>query len=149
MSIIIRKIKSFIKIDNRTKREFIYAYFYMGIFRMYILFIPFNKLRRKMGKCKEESPKVVEDSVYMEAQRISWIIANASRFTPWESKCLVQALTAQKMLKNKEIQTTLYLGVNKDEDGKMIAHAWIRCGEYCITGGSEMKGFSVVAKFCS
>lgn len=149
MSLIIRKIKSFVKVDFKTKIDFVYAYFYTGIFRMYILFMPFNKLRKKMGKCKEESPEDLENKDYVEAQHISWIIDNASRFTPWESKCLVQALTAQKMLKNKGISSTLYLGVNKNESGEMIAHAWIRCGKYCVTGGREMKGFSVVAKFSS
>lgn len=147
ISIILRKVKTFIKIDSKTKFDFLYAYFYTGIFRMYILFVPFNKLRKKMGTSKVESEKVIDNSSYREAQHISWIIANVIRFTPWESKCLVQSLTAQKMLRRKRISSTLYLGVKKDENGKMIAHSWIRSGEYCVTGGSEMKGFAVVAKF--
>ena len=37
ISIILRKAKTFIKIDSKTKFDFLYAYFYTGIFRMYIL----------------------------------------------------------------------------------------------------------------
>ena len=52
ISIILRKAKTFIKIDSKTKFDFLYAYFYTGIFRMYILFVPFNKLRKKIGEVK-------------------------------------------------------------------------------------------------
>ena len=94
ISIILRKVKAFIKSDSKTKFDFLYAYFYTGVFRMYILFVPFNKLRKKIGTSKIESEKIIDNSSYKEAQRISCIIANVIRFTPWESKCLVQSLTA-------------------------------------------------------
>ena len=106
--IILRKTKTFIKIDSKTKFDFLYAYFYTGIFRMYILFVPFNKLRKKIGASKVESEKIIDNSSYKEAQRISWIIANVIRFTPWESKCLVQSLTAQKMLRRKDIKYFIF-----------------------------------------
>ena len=32
------------------------------------------------------------------------------------------------------------------EDGKMIAHAWLRCGLLYVTGGTG-QGYSTVAKF--
>ena len=43
ISIILRKVKAFIKSDSKTKFDFLYAYFYTGVFRMYILFVPFNR----------------------------------------------------------------------------------------------------------
>lgn len=147
LSVLTRKTKTFFKISNELKVEFLKAFFYTGFYRAFILFVPFNKLRKKIGTSKVESEKIIDNSSYKEAQHISCIIANVIRFTPWESKCLVQSLTAQKMLRRKGISSTLYLGVKKDENGKMIAHSWIRSGEYCVTGGSEMKGFAVVAKF--
>ena len=45
-----RKIKTFFKIKNQDKLAFIKAFIYMGYFRAFILFIPFNKLRKRMGK---------------------------------------------------------------------------------------------------
>ena len=63
----------------------------------------------------------------------------------WESKCLVRAMTARKLLKEAGIHSTLYLGVGKDE-GKMIAHAWLRCGQMYVTGGNG-SSYAMVAKF--
>ncbi|MGL5087632.1 MAG: lasso peptide biosynthesis B2 protein [Clostridium sp.] len=142
-----RKLITFIKIDNKTKFDFLVAYIYCGIARTYIRFMPFNKLRKKMGKSKEESSEVVGNETYKLAKRISWIVVQAAKYTPWESKCLVQALTAQRMLKRLGICTTLYLGVNKDSQNNILAHAWLRCGEYIVTGGSQKGGYVVVAKF--
>lgn len=149
LSVLNRKLITFIKIDNKIKLDFLVAYIYCGIARAYILFVPFKKLRKKMGKSKEESAEVVEKEIYRIAKRISWIVLQAARYTPWESKCLVQALTAQKMLKKLDISTTLYLGVNKDGENNMLAHAWLRCGEYIVTGGNQKDGYVVVAKFSS
>ena len=100
-----------------------------------------------MGKVKEESSEEVDINTYREARNVSEIVSIVSRHTPWESKCLVQALAAQKLLKEKEISTTLYLGVKKDKNNNMLAHAWLRCGRYYVTGGANKDGYAVVAKF--
>ena len=143
------KIKTFINMNNCDKLDIIKAFIYMGYFRAFILFIPFNKLRKRMGKIKVESPDEVEQTDYIKAKRMASIINIVAPKTPWESKCLVQALTAQKMLKKQGVSTTLYLGVKKDNNNQMIAHAWTRCGNYFVTGGSNRHGYAVVAKFAS
>ena len=82
-----------------------------------------------------------------EAERIGSIVSKASKYTFWKSLCLVQALTAQKLLGDKNIPTTIYLGVLKDKKNNIIAHAWTRCGKYFVTGGENNEMFTVVAKF--
>ena len=52
------------------------------------------------------------------------------------------------MLKSKNISTTIYLGVRK-EGNEMKAHAWLRCGEYYVTGGAIRDQYTVVAKFAN
>lgn len=148
LSALARKTKTFFTIDNKLRIEFIQAFIYTGIYRAFILFVPFNKLRKRMGKHKEESIDVESKEVYEIAKHISWIVNLISSKTPWESKCLVQALTAQKMLKKIGISTTLYLGVRKDGDS-MAAHAWLRCGEYYVTGGAIRYQYTIVAKFAN
>lgn len=147
IKIILRKCNTFIKLDNESKLGFIEAFIYTGIFRGYILFVPFNKFRNKIGNVKTESPEIVDDDDIKIAKKISFLVNKASQYTPWESKCLVKALTAQKMLKKKGISTTLYLGVKKDLQNNMLAHAWIRCGNYYVTGGINRQGYAIVAKF--
>ena len=148
LALLARKTKTFINIENRIKFEFIQAYIYSGIARAYILFIPFNKLKKRMGKQKKESMEKESSDVYKVVKRIRWSVLKAARCTPWDSKCLVQALTAQWMLKRKKISSTIYLGVRK-EGNEMKAHAWLRCGEMYVTGGEIRKDYTVVAKFAN
>ena len=148
LSVLTRKTKTFFKVSNELKVEFLVAFFYTGFYRAFILFVPFNKLRKRMGKHKEESSEKETRDVYKIASHISWVVTLISSKTPWESKCLVQALTAQRMLKSKGISTTIYLGVRKAEN-EMKAHAWLRCGEYYVTGGAIREQYTVVAKFAN
>lgn len=148
LSVLVRKTKTVFSIDNKLKLEFMQAFIYTGFYRAFILFVPFNKLRKRMGKHKEESALIEDKEVYRQASHISWVVTLIASKTPWESKCLVQALTAQRMLKSKGISTTIYLGVRKSED-EMKAHAWLRCGEYYVTGGAISDQYIVVAKFAN
>ena len=147
VKLLLRKVNTFVKMDFKSKSEFGKAFLYTGMARAFILFIPFNKLRKRIGKVKTESPDEVDKDTYITARHIAEVIRIVSSHTPWESKCLVQALTAQKMLKERGISTTLYLGVKKDSNNNMIAHAWTRCGKYYVTGGANKDGYAVVAKF--
>ena len=70
-----------------------------------------------------------------------------SRHTLWESQCLVKAIAGMKMLEKRNIESTLYLGMAKDEKGKLIAHAWLRSGAIYVSGAEVMERFTVVAKF--
>ena len=80
-------------------------------------------------------------------RRLSWAIELMSRYTPWESKCLVQAITGKLFLRQRRIENTLYLGVAKTQEESLIAHAWLRSGDDIVTGVCDSKEFTVVAKF--
>ncbi|MEQ8156756.1 MAG: lasso peptide biosynthesis B2 protein [Clostridiaceae bacterium] len=133
----------------RDKLLFFEAFILTGIARGSILFIKFNKLKKYMGNHNTESPMEVDLEVYNTTVRIRRAVLKASQCTPWESKCLVQALTVQRMLKWRNISSTIYLGVNKDKDNKMQAHAWSRVGEIIVTGGEVKDAFTQVSKFSS
>ena len=77
-------------------------------------------------------------------KQVSQAINIMSNYTFWESQCLVKAIAAMKMLERRQIESTLYLGTAKDENGKMIAHAWLRSGPFYITGAEGMEKFTVV-----
>lgn len=147
LSVLIRKIKTFLKMPLLEKSMFFEAYILSGIYRFAILAIPFKKLKKYIGAYKKESSRQIPMEQYKVARRVLGAVNMATTRTPWESKCLVRALTAQRMLKKRNIYTTLYLGVGKDINNKMLAHAWLRCGEIILTGGRERTGFKEVAKF--
>ncbi len=78
---------------------------------------------------------------------ISSAIHLMSRYTWWESRCLVKAIAGMKMLERRRIESTLYLGTGRDEKGKMVAHAWLRSGTSYISGQEEMHRYAVVGVF--
>lgn len=131
--------------DNHQKRVTLAVWCYAAIFRSAILYIPMSRLKKYLGAEGQESPEDAEPSEYKYAKLISKQVNRSANNTPWESKCLVRALTARKMLIKKGISSTLYLGVST-EDGKMIAHAWLRVGKMYVTGGNG-EGYSIVAKY--
>lgn len=138
-------ILGFIK-DNPHKLMTVQVWCYEAKFRFLIKFIPAKYLKKRFGIEGEESEGELTLDEYKYARRVSQYVNRSADNTPWESKCLVRALTAQSLLKKKKIPSTLYLGVGKDEEGKMVAHAWIRAGAMYVTGGIG-EGYAMVAKY--
>ena len=142
----VKRINKFLfKLSIKEKLLFIEAFFLTGLMRAKILKVPFNKLKKELGTYNTESADDVVLDDYKIAKIVRDVVVTISKFTPWESLCLVQAMTVQRMLKKRGISTTIYLGVNK-ENKNMVAHAWIRCGNMFVTGG-DGSGYATVAKF--
>ena len=144
---IIRWIKKLWGMERKVKWIVVQTFFLSGIVRWLLLKIPFKKLQPYLGKYNEESSENKECKEYEEAKDISRVVELVSHHTPWESKCLVQAIVAQYLLKKKRISTTLYLGVCRDENGELKAHAWLRCGQITVTGERYKPGYKEVCKF--
>jgi len=51
------------------------------------------------------------------------------------------------MLRRRRLVSTLYLGVAKDENGSLSAHAWLRCGRRILTGDSGAEQFKIISSF--
>jgi hypothetical protein len=147
LSVLTRKTRTFFSIGWCDKFILLEALFFTGVARLIIFFIPFDKYKKYIGAYKKETLLEIDLEDYKVIRKISWAIKLVSKCTPWESKCLVQALTAQKMLKRRKIGSTLYLGVNKDENNNMKAHSWLRSGQFIVTGGRYKSEFAEVARF--
>ncbi|KJS17965.1 MAG: hypothetical protein VR69_02785 [Peptococcaceae bacterium BRH_c4b] len=143
----IRRVLKFFGLSWREQWLFIEAFSLTGVVRLAILLLPFRWLAPLLGKHMRESP-VKEDVAKLEAARwFGRVVETVSRYTPWESKCLVQAIAGKIILRRRGITNTLYLGVGRDEGSGLIAHAWLRCGGTIITGGHGQKRFIIVGKF--
>lgn len=132
-------------IDNQFKQETLLSYFYSAVFRIQILLIKPKRLQKNWGEEGKESAEEETKEIYKYAASVSRIVNRICTKTSWESKCLVRALTAQKLLKRKGIHSTMYLGC-RIENGNMVAHAWLRCGRMFVTGG-DGSDYAIVDKF--
>lgn len=142
----IRRIIQFCGMSWREQLLVMEAFCLTGIVRLAILWLPFRWLALALGKHMQESPPEVNMAEALVAKRIGWGVATVSRYTPWESKCLVQGIVGKIMLRQFGIANTLYLGVNKNGEN-LVAHAWLRCGAMIITGDKGYERFKVISKF--
>lgn len=143
------KFKKFNALSSEEKKLFIEAYLILGINRAAILTLSFKRLTRSLEHSPiQKDPKPLNDKQMAIAVKIGQAIKRAAAYTPWESACLTQSLTAQKMLQKRGIPGVFYLGVIKDEESKekMKAHAWSQCGNKIITGG-DSKEFTILSVF--
>ncbi|WP_340371756.1 lasso peptide biosynthesis B2 protein [Peribacillus sp. FSL E2-0218] len=144
--IIMKKAQTFLRLDFKTKVLYIETFFHLGRAR-YLKSRSFSKVAPTLGEQMVESSfeVIAEDKEIL--ANVSRAITIMSRYTIWESQCLVKAMAAMKMLERRNIDSTLYLGTAKDENGGLIAHAWLRSGPFYITGYEVMDRFTVVSKF--
>ena len=143
-------IKKFLSSSDTEKKIFMESYLMLGIMRAAILTISFKRLTSSLKHQKEQTQITPLNHEDMQtALAIGRGIRRSAKRTPWESACLVQSLTAQRMLQKRNIPGVFYLGVGKDETGKeaMKAHAWSQCGEEIITGKNGHEMYTVLSVF--
>ena len=112
-------------------------------YRFRILYTPFASIAVKMGVQGHETGRERVMSVI--PQEVAGVVDDVCGRTIWESKCLVRALTAMNMLRRRGFSGTVYMGARM-ENGKMAAHAWLRCGDLYVTGGTGA-GYAVTGLF--
>ncbi len=145
----IRRIRSFIALSHNEKKLFIEAYLMLGIMRASILTVSFRRLTRSLQHHQNiKETQQLNEQQSKTATSIGKAITQAAAHTPWESACLAQSLTAQRMLQRRGIGGVFYLGVAKEEGvANMKAHAWSQCGGQIITGEAGCEAFRVISVF--
>ena len=120
----------------------------LGVMRASILTLSFKRITRSLAHYPgQETPPVLDPEQLTIAGAIGKAVERAAAHTLWESACLVQALTAQKMLKKRGIPGVFYLGAAKAKEGedKMQAHAWLQCDSIILTGAEGHEQYTVLS----
>lgn len=141
-----RKLHKLLFMKSEYRNLYIEAFLFLAWARI-LKALPFHRVAPSLGFHMEETPLELEPSYLPILKNISKVVNTMSRYTWWESKCLVKAIAAMKMLERRKLESTLYLGTWRDPEGKMVAHAWLRSGPLYLTGVNEMHNFTVVGKF--
>jgi len=117
--------------------------------RALALCLPFKRLAGMLGDVGTESPEQVALAHEEIAGRIGWAVASAARYVPWDGRCLTQAAAGWPMLARRSIIGTVYFGVSEAPvpPGRLVFHAWLRCGSSLVTGGDGRLRYTVLACF--
>lgn len=143
-----KSVRTFLKLPFLEKVMVFEVLFYTAKYRWLLLHRPFNSFADKLGE-QESSILEYPDKSINTIVSIRKIVYLVSRHTPWKSECLVQAFSAKRMLFHRRIPVTVYMGVLKDSNGEMKAHAWSKCGDVFVTGWRGHEDFTVTKAFYS
>jgi hypothetical protein len=149
----LKKLEKFTTLTRQQKSVFIQAWFMLAWFRAAILCVSFKRLARKLEhhRLPPQSQTLTSEQLELAAS-IGKLVATAARFTPWQSRCLVQVLVTQRLLARHNIGGQFYLGVRKgsedcSSDNGLSAHAWLQCDSEIVNGASGHEAFAVVSSF--
>ncbi|AHA06908.1 stage V sporulation protein S [Bacillus toyonensis] len=143
---IVKRLRVFLLLNMETKLLFLEAFIFLGWARV-LKSITFSKVAPSLGDYMNETSVAQIQQHEDTLKEVSEAISIMSRYTFWESQCLVKAIAGMKMLEKRDIESTLYLGTAKDNSGALIAHAWLRSGSFYVTGSEGMEKFTVVGSF--
>ena len=122
------------------------AFILLVFIKMIVIFFPIRWYSYLFGKQQSETEIFISNEYQFKIFKIAQAIVRSRKLIPWKSKCLTEAIAAKIMLQRQNLQSTLYLGVNKKGD-TMVAHAWLRCGNIYVTGRRGMNKFVVLSSF--
>lgn len=73
-------------------------------------------------------------------ERIVWSVEAASRRVP-QASCLTQAFAAALLLARNGHAVALRVGVAKNDDGSLRAHAWVESDGHTVLGDPRSEAF--------
>ncbi len=153
LNLLLKKISSLWHLPWCEKIWLTLLYPLSGVIRFTILTMRFSWLAPLLGqhhKNYQLSP-LVSQPMLQRAWRIGRIVELTSRYTPWQSKCLVQAIMVRILLGYYRIPYVMHLGtrLTKNASAPMKAHAWVKVGPWIIVGREGHQAFTIVSSFIS
>lgn len=115
---IFRYIGAFFTIPSTDKWLFLRSLILLYRYKILLGFMSFEAISTNL---KDESNSV-EDQEF--ARSVRKAIRRAGKLCFWKNLCLTQSFVAKHLLNKKNIASTGYLGVRKQED-EIFAHAWV------------------------
>ncbi|SRR6266568_1331567 len=113
----------------------------LGAIGLGLRLLPFGRLRRLLDRLSR-SGDGARPLGQLPAERVAWAIERVSRVVPGTRSCLAQALAAQVLLARRGQEACVRIGVARDTDGPLHAHAWVESEGRIVVGAAGRPGFS-------
>jgi hypothetical protein len=146
---IVKKIGYFQRLSLREQTWFMLSFALLGINRALVLMLPLQKYQRYLGRHYQTLAVslCLDPSMLLKSQKIGRMIQLAAKYTPWNSNCMAQALTAKLLLSYYRLPYLLYFGLKKGDSANLEAHAWVCVGKTHVTGGWSFGDFAIVSTY--
>ena len=141
------RLEKFLALSLAEKGIFVKAWFMLGWMRAGILLSSFRHMSRGLVHHEDQTAgQTLTPEQERCAQRIGYLVSAAAVATPWRSRCLVQALVVQRLLAERQIPGSLFLGARNFE-GRFCAHAWLMCGNSVVSGGPGHEHYQELTRY--
>ena len=108
----------------------------MGMIRVGLKMLSLNKLKKTLDWMARSFPgQEPVDDQYRE--QVVWAATTLGRSMLADQPCLTQALAVQMYYQRMNIPAELCIGVAKENNERLLAHAWIESDGQVVIGGSE------------
>lgn len=128
------------KILNRTLIWLICAF-------VLVRFIPLRWFNLFLGEFKNQTEVTLNDKQIQVINGFRISLRRLKKYLPWKVKCFDEAIAGKKVLNKYEIKTTLFLGVTKEGEQNLKAHAWLKSGSIFVTGEKGYKRYAIVRTY--
>jgi hypothetical protein len=133
-------LRKLTQLDAAERRLLAEAAFVVPTVRLALTLLPFRIVHRGIAAATRRSHRRSASSASQTPERIARMIAAVAARVP-RASCLTQALAATLLLARDGHAATLRVGVAKNEDGSLRAHAWLESGGQTLLGGPDSGAF--------
>jgi hypothetical protein len=137
-----RKLRRFLAMSGADRWRVCEAIVLLGLARFIVLTVPFRLVAPWLARAPETG--TCDEALLLQ---VGQAVTTAARNVPWNAVCLPQAMAAKAMLARRGCGSAFHLGATFDENGKVIAHAWLRAGGKVVVGAAGIAGMSPLARF--
>lgn len=139
-----QRLNKFLLLPAKHKWLLVEAAVWLARARLTLALRPFRRVldsHVRLSSLSEINPSMPE-----KAWQVAWAVELAARYLPGHARCLPQALAGQRLLARRGIASTLCIGLARDPDKQIAAHAWLRAGGYVVLGGPDVSHFTCVTE---
>lgn len=146
-----RGIAAFARAPSRRKALALEAVVSL-LYARTITLLPARVYTGKLGQIGDARPAADAECPDL-AREIGGMVAAVAEAMPFRAVCLQQALAASRMLRRRDMQATVCLGLTRSARATarmtpaMAAHAWVEVGSHAVTGGKNLDSYAIIARF--
>ena len=131
-----KALRSWWNLPSSDRRLVIQVAFMMIMVRLALRFLPV-KITRRLLAWDEPTCRMpaMNDPAYKD--RVVWAVSAVGRQILGDGPCLTQALATQWLLKRRGYRASIHIGVTKDRNARLVAHAWVESDGVIVIGGSQ------------
>lgn len=136
-----RRLDRFLSLSTTERRLLVEAALLLTTIRPGLNLLSFQTVRQLLSRAVRRSARSREAG-YSSAERVVWAVTTMSRYVPGASVCLTRALAAQTMLARRGHPALLRIGVARDEQRRLQAHAWVESAGEAVIGGENLDRYT-------